>query len=348
MAIFSTNAFICKNINVAGYSLDAIKQNAKHPTSSYLAVTLSALLLLIPCITSTANAEFTLGFTPQSGGTYFITDSLHEGTGGGNTTGQTRYAVNDGPGPLDLPEIVNIGGVDYYHMILGDINDGFIQETYIEIDTVVDHGENKPDGLAWNLNGTASGGTNLTYEYSGVCCGPQALTDAANGTHVLRSDAGNGSANPNKVVIRQYMTDGEIITDFIKDSLWGKPKTTMMITTPGITMMFDADMRSIDYNTINVAAPVTNLMWLNGADVPSESASFDMSQDSSADQSVVTAGKFIYQAPETPLVGYGGDSGGSYTYETGSFDVNAVNWEAFFDHTPGVNPWGYESGKPTP
>lgn len=75
---------------------------------------------------------------------------------------------------------------------------------------------------------------------------------AGNGVDPLRDDGtwtGNGTANPTRVIIRQIDNSNEAYQEFLKDSFDKKPLIYQEVTTADMNLVFQQDMRGMDYNT---------------------------------------------------------------------------------------------------
>ena len=215
-------------------------------TSTRLALVLG--LAIAPC----SRAEFLMNFTPAGTGV-MSTTGIH---GGSTITGQTPFLKDGG---FELPEIVTdpTNGRSYYHLTVGSMADGFIQEVYIERGFT-----GFPNG---NL-GSASAGAGDASGGNG--------RDPLDVTHTIVT--GNGSGNPNRVIIRQLHSDGESMMEFVKDKYDYKPHITHVVNAPDITLQVDIDMRNSTYNNATTPGIMTNTMSLWGPDIPFDSAQFDM------------------------------------------------------------------------
>ena len=254
-------------------------------------------------------------------------------TGSGVSPAQTPYLYD--AHSLERPQIVTdpATGKTYYHMIFGDLAEGFIQESYVEMG----FGNYGSQELGEPANsGSASGGHS---EYNST-------TTFGNGYDPLDMDidaaarsvtSGNGSANPNRVTVRQIMSDGEIMMEVLKDRYTTKPRISQMVIAPDISMLFEIDMRAIDYNTDDAEVVIFNTMQLWQGNVHPSTAQYDMATDS--EKSYVNAGKFTY----TEGTGFGG-SEGVYDYVDGYYDNNNHDWGRYIDPQT-YNPWAFETSK---
>ncbi len=315
-----------------------------------------ALFVVSILVSMPLHAEFSLNFNGIANQSTIATHS-----------GENPFQHTQSPwlntGPLDTPQIVTdpTNGKTYYHMILGSMSDGFLQEVYIQTDAGVDYSDgtyagnhtgnrfNASNGCTttcWDLVGSASAGNGDV-----VLAGAQwdrRLTDAANASRPLDADAGNATGAPNKMIMRQILSSGELYTEFLKDKYLNKPRITMAINAPDMTLQFSVDMRTVSYDDSSAVVQVFNKMWLNGADLPPNLGQFDMSKDTQ--QSSVSAGQYTY-APGAPGPGVGEGSNGTYTYENGSYDVSTTNWKSYFDPNWSAdaawnNPWSYPAERP--
>ena len=320
-------------------------------------------------------AEFVLDFTSKGSphGAYtwnpgtFKTEVMHSGRDP-LITDQTRYLMRP---DYEIPEMVRDpdNGKLYYHIVVGDQADGFIQEVFIEV-RAADYGYNtlySAPAMTADfgqstvvLPGSASGGTDVDVVMFGNVTN-QPVMDS-NGHRPLDAGSGSGTGDPNRVIMRQLVSDGEIMMEFIKDKYDRKPRVTQLLNVPGdITQVFEVDMSNLTYQQDSEAARyLVNQMWLWGGDAPPDGGGFDATSpvdvtrwNVSSNAGVVgtgysNAGKFRYDA----FVDGNGNqvwesgAGGAYSYADGGGMNLEQDWGAFFDDTPGVNPWAYESGKP--
>lgn len=222
-----------------------------------------------------------------------------------------------------LMEEVDLNGVNYIHFVVGDPATGFAQEVFLE----------------------GTNGTSVTT-YNGASVYSPAENDPNTGRQGLGplTGPGNGSANPEKVVVRQVI-GGEwdpvtetwscgaatFCNEFLKDTLLTKPRITQTVIDGAMTSFFDMDMRTIGYSqplADQVAAPVINTVTLQGVDTGNFAMTPAYIQDST-----ISGGRFVY----TPGTGNRG-SEGTYSYAEGDFDTAAEDWTIYRDPDPAVNP----------
>ncbi len=284
---------------------------------------------------------------------------------------QTRFFIEDrwGFDDFEAPERVYdpTTGKVYYHVLVGDLEiDGFIQETYIETDEDVRYGPRGKNvdapwpiasetDAAWRYPGSVSGGGTNDLDVWG-CCGPwgggpggfgPGPLMGSNAVRIFTPDAGNGTGDPRKIIIRQRLEYPGIMMDFIKDGYNSKPLIIQDVVTSDFESRFRLDMRGISYDENNVVidpkdeSRVINTVKLINAGLPAWVGDFDMAKQAS-NKSRVSAGQFIYVPGNfSPLDGYGNGSGGTYEYATGSYDHYSIEWAAYID--PGTNnPWSYD------
>jgi len=313
---------------------------------SHIGLMLVGSLMLVPGL---AWSEFELNFQPNYANRIPGSDSAIRtiywnsdnpwGTPGGVQTGslgtpeQTPYLQDNNS--LERPEIVvDAQGNYYYHMIVGALSDGFIQETYIQFGFIEYGNPSEPSSPAFS--GSASAGSGDYNSVTTFGNGYDPLDMDANETAKL-VESGNGTANPKRVIVRQLYSDGELFMEFHKDTFATKPRLTQLFMGPDIMMQFEIDMRGIDYDTDDVDAPIINTMQLFGEGVPPESAKFDMVNNT---QDVrVSAGKYIYTDGSGP-----GGAEGTYSYADGDYKHTEIDWAEYFDVNT-YNPWAFESGK---
>ncbi len=262
-----------------------------------------------------------------------------------------------------LPQVVTDGTYNYYNVVIGSEAEGFVQQTYIRMGYFIGfQGQNNPYApaksvMTWKFAahipdgawGSASGGS-PTVDLTAT--NPRWLTNHVNnafyplqGTATV--DDGNGSANPNLVMTRQLLNVGEIRQEFLKSGFSTKPKITQNLRAADITANTVIDMSNSVYSsttpgTFNhsqrIIAPPGQL--------PGGAANFDYASDRDPTRSGTNAGAYRYI--DDPLIATGpGQSGGRYEYVSGNFDLDAVDWSAYFDHSQ-PNPWSYPDHRPRP
>ena len=284
------------------------------------------------------------------------------------------YGSGNDPQYWQLPEIVTIDGKDYYHIVVGSEADGFLQETYIQTGYTINFDSTvtqKPVGNLvyawpeiWAANstgdkwGSASEGDHTVKIGENWSGGGGEATTVGNAADPLglSSVSGNGTGNPNKVIIRQLMKDDEITQVFLKERLANKPKITQDIDVANsIRMTFEVDMSNSTYSQDNLdPLSITNTIELLGDNVPTNQGfgdtpdSTDFDVIARAQASDVNAGKYTYTPPaigdDPELKG----TNGVYTYVgNDGFEFASTDWATFYDTNEATgNPWSYNTNKP--
>jgi len=322
---------------------------------------LAPLLLML---SSSAFADFSLQFNP-----YITTPQTCSPTTsctfiGGNTddTG-TLAGFNDGS--RFIQEKVYIGGVNYFHVVVGSADTGFALESYIATENTVSSTVRNASASPRAFS-PYSGGNERAYQDLSVDGGnlasngifgnsrdPLGVTVSAASGFKSYDLSGTGTADPRRVALRMLVSDADVTVEVLKPLLDRKPLITQTTSDSEMSALFQADMRGLSYADTARAAPITNYLTLSGAKSPTAGAGdFDMSL---AQRSYVNAGRYSYQPGQGWLVrspdGAGGytytanPSGwdvansvfdeGSYTYTngTGGFNVQGVKWQSFFDYS---------------
>lgn len=303
------------------------------------------MVLLFP--NSRSQAGFTLNFLPAGTGTFTTsTTTFSNGDNGTDpNTNQSRWLWG-GSSNLERPEIVtDASGNTYYHMIVGDLSSGFIQESYVQMGY---SGYGNPSEVANAISASGGTGSYVPKTTGSGTATPSNTWIFGNGYDPLDMNknamaqsvtSGNGTANPRRVVMRQIVNDGQAMSEFLKDDFDSKPKITQMVIAPDIQVMFDIDMRGITYSDNTKTAPVVNTMQLFGAGAPHDSAVWDMALETQDKR--IDGGRFTY----TDGLGRGG-SEGTYSYIQGGFDQTAQDWKSFINpFYRNANPWEFESSK---
>jgi len=269
------------------------------------------------------NAEFELNFAPKSssggggggwGGSFGGSSSFSNvecgssSTGGGNTGyggdssgggggwgGGVGFSLGRGCGTGYFLQEVTDG---YFHVIVGDPADDFAIEWYIR------------------SSGTYS--TSLTTGYLDNIYDPLSSNV---------SKTGNGAGNPRNTHIRSIVRGDGLEQEFLKASNTNKPKITQDIINADMTSHFVADMSNSDYSDSSTVGTIINQQSILDANIPAESADFDMADFSSAN---VTAGLYSHNT------GSGSGEFKTYSYAKDGFEVYDVKWIDYCD--PAQNP----------
>ena len=194
-------------------------------------------------------------------------------------------------GTAFLQEQLTLGGQLYFHVIVGDYTrDSMAQEVFIKASS----GNQSFNGI--RVSDSVANDSDQTYNMTH----PYSSTSSSNG---------NGSANPNNVIMRQIINSGEISMEFLKDSFSQKPLITQTITNAEMVSTVSIDMRGRNYSQITPidATSMTNTLTLIGATRAANEGNYDL-QDQ-AQTSHISAGGFTY----TNGSGNAG-SGGTYTW----------------------------------
>ncbi|MFC1748885.1 FG-GAP-like repeat-containing protein [Pseudomonadota bacterium] len=273
------------------------------------------------------HAEFSLNFTPQTGSAY-MAEEYYWGSGTMQTSdcapNCTPFLLDeqiDNSTGIEQPEIVfdPTTNSSYIHMIVGSLESGFIQESYVEI-------VNNTDcfgGYCWARGAYDGDTTSFSTDGWGNSVKPLDSNPAF---------SGSGTANPNRVLIHQIVNDGEMTSQFLKDKYDKKPAIAQTIFNSQIQMTTLIDMRNSDYDTDFIEGVVINTMSLLGSDAPFDSAEFNSLIDSQ--DAVVNAGKFKY------IEGAGtGGASGTYEYVDGTYDTMSIDWVDYFDANDASNVW---------
>ncbi len=315
---------------------------------------LALLLALLLGGNSPSRAEFSLNFTVGSGASGFAPGNCGIG---GQYTGMCQIGMGISA-PIDPDATpfyhaqITIDGVPYWHTIVGDPRDGFAMESYIAMSGMSLNSDSggKPSDLF-------PSGTDLEV-LSGNGWDPLGLDPTRSFDYT-----GNGSADPNKVVVRQVMGGtwdaatnvwscggASYCSEFLKGGLLSKPVVTQTINDlpAGMNSYFKLDMSMLSYSDDSAAATLVNILTLTDAPM----GDFDMATDTQAGRSSVTGGRYIYTSCANPAA-FGGHcwqdadvysddtwdyQEGSYSYVDGGTDPLLYDWSLYWD--PDQNPIG--------
>lgn len=311
-------------------------------------------------------------------GNYGHGDGFHEYRA---KTGQTPFLLQDawfGDGTDEtswqIPQVVTDGTHNFYHIVMGEnvdeqdenVGDYFKQEFYIRMGFPLDTaglttgGHYDPDHslVSWswatkiskNGNwGSASGGDSWIGRYNGSS---KFISSDNNAYYPLQApdgrDDGNGSGNPNMVIIRQKMKSGDLESEFLKDVFGTKPKILQTLNNAEINQVVEIDMRNLTYDPDNpqsLAEPTKVVLTQDTvlSDTYTDRWVYGDNAYENNSKLYSSAGKYTYTEGSGTLEeqkhGKGrGGAGGTYTYADAEFDIYAVEWEKYFDHGE-ANPW---------
>ena len=322
---------------------------------------------LLLAATNLCAAGFTLNFT--SNGTQIIpgANASLGSVGGGTGIGNSG---KDGTGMIN--EKVNIGGKDYFHVVIQDANSAFKEEYYTA--AVTANTDNK--GGAPRAYSPLGGGNERSFignksVVKTINAGPWlwpktrfgnakspfgsrlfADHNDTTGTAVPIANryrlSGNGTMDPTRTVLLMQMSDSTVSVEVYKPFLNRKPKISQTLTEGGLTSQFVADLRSLTYADLKRVVPIVNTLSLNDPNLPTPGvADFDISF---SQKPHVSAGQFTFSGAGqgwvdattgAPVAGWDNNNSkfnpGTYQYAEGNFDVLKVNWAAFFDPTQNPN-----------
>ncbi len=266
--------------------------------------------------------------------------------------------ASDDPTPFFYERVDN-----YWHLIIGDPSLGFAQETYTPIIGLFHSNSGGREPIFFTLNGNLE-------EWSGNGWDPLELQSTPYGPDDS-SFSGNGTGDPNKMIMRQTLGKGsfsstgssietwtcdvgQFCQEFLKPLETFKPLITQDYDDGQLFMAFSLDMRNISYNDMSTAGAMTNIISITSPPLPltdpngpmPNSFYFDMSTDSQ--RSVVTGGRYIYTSGTGWYNDGDGDvfrayGEGTYQYDDGGVNSfhTEIDWGSYFDpsqNEPGIYP----------
>lgn len=328
------------------------------------------VLTAYSCLVGYVYAQFELNFIPVQNPTT-ISDFPK---GGYDNTGNAFSCPDvgntdcfNGTEASTDPTVFYYERVDgYWHLIVGDPEQGFAQEVYTPIVGLFHSNTGGREPIFFTLNGNLE-------EWSGNGWDPLELNNDVYGPE-NSSFSGNGTGDPTKVIMRQVLGFGtlgntgvtaveawtcnssEFCQEFLKSQEGFKPIITQEYSDAEISIDFSLDMSAISYSDMTTQATMVNTISLVAPGIPDNAlfvnapsaTHFDMATDSQ--DSVVTAGRYIY----TPGSGWHDDGdgdvfrafgSGTYEYVEGISDFQlSTDWASFYDATQ--NPEGsYQSNQ---
>lgn len=212
-------------------------------------------------------------------------------------------AYNWGPslddGTSFSQERVNIGGVDYYHLVVGQPEQGFAQEILIR----AGNGSVLFDPF---FRATRFGPV-LSQSGGGFCLTgngpfedpkaiPVCVTDNnANTPFSTFNITGNGSGNPEAVLIKQIMSDSAsgFSQEFLKAQLDKKPVISQNMNYAGVANTFVLDMSASGYKEAT-QGKMTNITEVEGVGKFDADAGFGGSNEASG--KFISGGRYTFSA----------------------------------------------------
>ncbi len=327
-----------------------LMRNLGHALGRYLLIAAACLLSILP-----AHADFALNFLPNQSSD---TTNAYAGDDGwigsdndqGNSCGITGYddsgcfwfrneagtkfdLINQQP--FRVEAVSSADGEMYWHVLLGNVDDQWKQDTWIRMgasQAYMEDGGTAATYQATLSNGntrlSSSGGFAASHNDSknqiGGSYGQMNATDpiesevyAGNGADPLKADntwSGNGSANPTRVIMRQIDNSPDAYQEFLKDSFDKKPLIYQEVKTSDVISLFQADMRGIDYNTSRALTIGTSTITPpTDPTIPGNGNSTGyFGAPANADYAYNPGSEFVLQLtlPLTPGVGTGFDAAG--------------------------------------
>ncbi len=205
--------------------------------------------------------------------------------------------------------VTGTDGKEYFHVVTSDLANGFQQDVFIEAGSTQWTWQKHPSCCAIpDGGGFPSGYIANTFDptdimtcmaISGMACRPLGTEDT--------TLQGGSNENPTHVYMRQLLTDAQITMEYLQDVKGMKPRLTQTLTSSGLTLQFKADMRAVNYSSLNSPLTVSsnvasdyvyaNTMTLVDATLPSVGAAdWNIATDRQAGKSTVNAGRFTYTA----------------------------------------------------
>lgn len=246
-------------------------------------------------------------------------------------------------------EMLVNNGTQWLHFMIGDPESGFAQDVYIRSHMTGGDGLDSFNNSYW----AATHNTGMNDDGGDPTTGPL-------------QGPGNGSANPNHVVMRQVMggtwdeassswscSGTEFCSEFLKDTLNNKPRIIQSVVDGAMRSDFEIDMRGIDYFTQNGTASIINTVVITSADFPlGDEGNFSIdtvpgfngsgSGYRPAMKVNVAAGQYTYaEGPATLPDGtpnpYG--AAGTYSYAgSDDFMLESLDWCSYY-HRSENNPY---------
>lgn len=235
-------------------------------------------------------------------------------------------------GTVFSQQVVNVGGQQYYHVVVGTAASEFALEYYM-----------RTSGNCWFGCATARVGGGMGGGMGGTAPFSSSSGSAVNdGAPLAPQNAGTG--NPTRVALRQINNTPELTQEFLKATEARKPRITQQLNADGVQMNFSIDMSNSTYADMNTdpiisltqtvdlpGVPDPGINPVTGQPLP-RSDQFDINDPNLPNSKrEITGGRFTYSSGS-------GDGGslGAYNYFADSIDVYNVDWQSYC--VPSQNP----------
>lgn len=244
--------------------------------------------------------------------------------------------------PFLQERIRGTDGQIYYHVVVGTPETGFAQEVYIRASAPNQYTQAQApwrDDSAQSDTGVIAPASSSMGDAFGVPVTVGTRRGPFTPFRPLDADetgvSGIGTANPNRVQMRQVLSSAGMSQDFRKDLFANKPKITQIFDTADLKSEWSVDMSAVSLNDMTQNLPMVNRMQVFSDGAPVGSGNFDMAVDSTPGFVDITAGKYRW-VPCTTTTFDGrpcgpDQSGGNYEYAADSFNLFAEDWKRYRD-----------------
>lgn len=291
-----------------------------------------AFLLATGALSESVIAQQTFRFNFAASGGAVVNSIANQtcGTGVGGMGGGGMGGFCDGT-PFSQ-QVINVGGQNYYHVIVGNGGGEFGIETYIQTGGT---------GVCWFgcANARVTGGMGGMGGTAPISSSSGLATNDSNPFAPVNAGAGN----PTRAAIRQFNNTADMSQEFLKATTTLKPRITQSVTGGGLTMDFTIDMTNSNYSQQDTPGTITLTQTIDIEGLPEpgnnpitgdpfpSSRNFDINNLGETSRVDITGGRYTYAAGPGD-----GQSRGAYTYFADGFDVYNVDWATFCD--PAQNP----------
>lgn len=290
---------------------------------------LCCVMLLTTNATYAATGNFALNFQPNPGDRIsepeWLNFNCNRGPSGGgfeSCSDNDEFRGNNGRDttPFLMEYLRGDGRDEFFHVIIGQPGDDFVQEAYIKITSRFCGNECDDIGPVSDSLGESrdiTNGRNNAYDPLGAA-----------------SFSGSGTANPKSTMFRQILTDasGGMAQDFVKAEFNQKHLLTFTLDADFVDLDFRLNMTNSTFDDANTAGilELNRIIILDPtfdgipdlvSGFPPTSVPASDNFDAAVDGDVVnvTGGKYNFI------------SHGVYEGEGAGFDVYAADWNDFFD-----------------
>ncbi len=260
--------------------------------------------------TTLAHAELALNFSPSPQSANILISCMPGVSYSADSCVRGSNLSDPDTTPFYMEMSVDSSGYYYYHVLLGDPGSSFAQEYYIGISGGNWYDSRFPTNQSIGIR---NGGADSTPYPSSTFYDPL-------GPDYNKS--GNATARPDKTLFKQTIKGTDFDQTAVKALYQNQPVITQQINASDLIADFSIDMSANTYFVLGSPGVINNTLLVIDPQTGQAVSNFNSATDSQTGW--VTGGLYTYTFGTGP-----GGSNGTYTYSSGVFDTQAIDWKAF-------------------